>query len=72
MHLNKGDVWKYGETTSSDRYSQDYLDGIGAGGVNIQPQFYGNQMQIKVAEKVKIYNYFLTNGHLPPDNKIFR
>jgi len=72
MHLNKGDVWKYGETTSSDRYSQDYLDGIGAGGVNIQPQFYGNQMQIKVAEKVKIYNYFLTNGHLPPGNKIFR
>ncbi|PYF72978.1 hypothetical protein B0O44_105353 [Pedobacter nutrimenti] len=23
--LNKGDVWKYGETTSKDRYSQDYL-----------------------------------------------
>jgi len=27
--LNAGDVWKYGETTSSNRYSRDYLKSIG-------------------------------------------
>lgn len=72
IHLNSGDVWKYGETTSTDRYSADYLKSIGKGGVQMEPQFYGNQMQIKIAEKSKIYNYFITHGHLPPGNKIFR
>ncbi len=46
--LNKGDVWKYGETTSKDRYSQDYLR---KEGVVFSPQFPGNQVEIKVAEK---------------------
>jgi RHS repeat-associated protein len=72
MHLNKGDVWKYGETTSSDRYDPAYLRSIGPGGVTFERQIPGNQKQIKVYEKVKIYHYFLTNGHLPPGNKIFR
>ncbi|WP_157859470.1 DUF6443 domain-containing protein [Chryseobacterium angstadtii] len=69
--LKQGEVWKYGETTSSDRYSTDYLNSIGKGLI-MERQFYGNQMQIKVAEKIKIYNYFLINGQLPPGNKIFR
>lgn len=34
INLNKGDVWKYGEITSSDRYSDDYLKGTGAGVVS--------------------------------------
>lgn len=71
-HLNVGDVWKYGETTSSSRYDAGYLNSIGLGGVTLTPQFYGNQMQIKIVEKSKIYTYFINNGQLPPGNKIFR
>lgn len=41
-------------------------------GVKMEPQFYGNQMQIKIAEKSKIYNYFIPHGQLAPGNKIFR
>lgn len=67
--LNKDDVWKYGKTTSRDRYSQDYLK---KEGVIFSPQFPGNQVEIKVAEKVQIYRYVLTHGSLPPGNKIFR
>lgn len=72
MHLNAGDVWKYGETTSTGRYTENYKGGIGTGGVTEVPQVYGTQRQIKTAEKVKIYGYFFQNGHLPPGNKIFR
>jgi hypothetical protein len=68
-YLNAGDVWKYGETTSSDRYSDKYLRSMG---LNFSPQFFGNQMEIKVQEKVMIYGYFFGNGSLPPGNSIFR
>ncbi len=73
MQLLTGGVWKYGETSSStDRYSDAYKAGIGPGGVTENPLFFGNQVQIKVAEKTAIYSYFRMNGHLPPGNKIFR
>ena len=73
MPLLTGGVWKYGETSSSsDRYSDAYKAGIGPGGVTENPLFFGNQVQIKVAEKAAIYSYFRMNGHLPPGNKIFR
>ncbi len=72
MHLHKGDVWKFGETTSQYRYTDGYKGGIGNSGVTEVPQVYGTQRQIKTAEKVKIYGYFFQNGHLPPGNKIFR
>jgi len=70
MFLNAGDVWKYGETINpTTRYDQSFLNGIG---VRQDDQFWGNQIQIKIAEKTKIYSYFETHGHLPPGNKIFR
>ncbi|MCZ8319768.1 MAG: RHS repeat-associated core domain-containing protein [Silanimonas sp.] len=70
MNLNVGDVWKYGETTNpTGRYSPSQLSGWKVEQVN---EFSGSQMQIKIAEKSKIYNYFLINGQLPPGNKIFR
>jgi RHS repeat-associated protein len=73
MPLLTGAVWKFGETSSSsDRYSQAELGRIGPGGVSEIPLMYGNQVQIKVAEKTAIYGYFMMNGHLPPGNKIFR
>ena len=68
-NLNAGEVWKYGETTSPNRYSQNYLDSMG---LTMQQQFFGNQMQIKIQEKFMIYGYFFTNGTLPPGNSIFR
>jgi len=62
-----------GETSSkNERYSDLYKDNIGDGGVHENPIFYGNQVQIKVAEKEALYRYFLLHGHLPPGNKIFR
>ena len=70
MNLNVGDVWKYGETTNpTGRYSQGQLSGWKVQQVD---EFSGSQMQIKIAEKSKIYNYFISNGQLPPGNKIFR
>jgi len=67
--LNAGDVWKYGETTSNNRYSQGYLNSMG---LIMNSQFYGNQMEIKIQEKVMIYGYFMQNGSLPAGNSIFR
>lgn len=49
--LKAGDVWKYGETTSGERYSEQYSENEK---VRQLPQFYGTQMQIKVEEKRKI------------------
>jgi len=70
MNLSLGGVWKYGETTQgTGRYSQSFLN---TNRVQLFPEFFGNQVQIKVMEKTKIYGYFLQNGHLPPGNKIFR
>ncbi|MCZ8169769.1 MAG: RHS repeat-associated core domain-containing protein [Flavobacterium sp.] len=70
MNLGVGDVWKYGETINPvTRYSQTFRSSMG---VEQFDEFYGNQVQIKVMEKTKIYAYFLQKGHLPPGNKIFR
>lgn len=67
--LNTGDVWKYGETTTNNRYSDNKLR---AQGLVMNPIFYGNQTTIKIQEKIMIYGYFVVNGSLPPGNKIFR
>lgn len=70
--LQAGNVWNFGETTSSSRYSQSELNTMIPGGVTMIPTFFGNQVEIKVAEKAAIYGYFFQNGSLPPGNKIFR
>ena len=72
MNLKPGDIWKYGETTDSGRYTQSQLNTIAGRPVRQVNEFAGNQVQIKIAEKVKIYAYFTTHGYLPPGNKIFR
>ncbi|BDB55419.1 hypothetical protein GENT5_17240 [Flavobacterium ammoniigenes] len=73
VHLNAGDVWKYGETSSGmSRYSQSTLNSMVPGGVSMVPIFFGNQVETKVQEKIMIYGYTLMNGSLPPGNKIFR
>ncbi|SHI71160.1 RHS repeat-associated core domain-containing protein [Flavobacterium terrae] len=73
VHLNSGDIWKYGETTSGEtRYSRSELQAMVPGGVRMFPIFTGNQVEIKIQEKIMIYGYFFTNGTLPPGNRIFR
>ncbi len=72
VYLNAGDVWKYGETTKGfGRYRESYLKSKGPE-LRMVPEFFGTQMDIKIAEKSKIYSYFFKNGTLPPSNKIFR
>lgn len=69
VFLNKGDVWKYGETTREDRYSAKGLDDMF---LYQKTEFVGTQQQAKRQEKVIIYRYFFRHGTLPPGNKIFR
>lgn len=69
VFLNKGDVWKYGETTREDRYSAKELDDKC---LYQKTEFVGTQQQAKRQEKVKIYRYFFRHGTLPPGNRIFR
>ena len=47
--LNVGDVWKYGQTTSANRYSDVTLEASGLERIDIFP---GNQMEIKINVKV--------------------
>ncbi len=69
-HLNKGDVWKYGETTKG--FSRYTLSELARGRLKMVPIFYGTVAQIKVQEKIMIYGYALMHGHRPPGNKIWR
>ena len=70
VFLNSGDVWKYGETTHTDtRYSQKWLI---EHNLKMEREYVGSQRECKIQEKIKIYRYFFSNGHLPPGNKIFR
>lgn len=68
--LKAGEVWKYGQTTRPDRYSQQWLDKMG---LRFVPEYRGGQMQIKMMEKYKIYGYRLEHGlERPPGNPIDR
>jgi RHS repeat-associated protein len=67
--LNVGDVWKFGQTTSGSRYSDNYLNGMRLQKIDLFP---GNQMEIRIQEKIMIYGYFMEHGTLPPGNSIFR
>lgn len=69
VYLQKGDVWKYGQTISKHRYTKKYLNSLGLEQVTI---FQGTQMEILIHEKVMLYGYYSEYGHLPPGNSIFR
>jgi RHS repeat-associated protein len=69
-YLEKGDVWKYGETTNGgSRYPNSYYKTMG---LQMRPIFYGNQIEIKIQEKIMIYGYYFEHRQLPAGNKIFR
>lgn len=68
--LNVGDVWKYGQTIRGfGRYSQSDLARKGLQMIDI---FHGNQMEIRIQEKIMIYGYYFMNGSRPAGNPIFR
>lgn len=73
VFLKAGEVWKYGETTMyppEKRYGgKPVLD---SWNLEMHRDTEGTQKQIKIEEKHKLYKYFLTYGHLPPSNAIFR
>lgn len=73
MTLNAGDIWKFGQTINpTTRYTDTQLSTIAGRPVEQFNEFRGNQVEIMMAEKVKIYAYFAARGHLPPGNRIFR
>lgn len=73
INLRAGDVWKYGQTTQgSKRYTTTKLENMVPGGVKRFDIFQGNVIEIRIQEKIMIYGYAVSNGHLPPGNSIFR
>lgn len=73
VHLNVGDVWKYGQTTQGLRRYPDSkinLDRDNLRMIPLPPG--GSQVEILIQEKYMIYGYFFLNGHRPPGNSIFR
>lgn len=71
--LSQGEVWKFGTTQNPNtRYSQNYLDGVGTGGVNFDSEFEGTKVESLMLEQMKIDNFHHQAGQLPPGNKIRR
>jgi len=70
-YLEKGDIWKFGTTVNAEtRYSQTYLQSIGEHGVQYSQEFLGTEQQAIELQNMKILNYRLQTGKLPPGNKI--
>jgi len=68
IHLNAGDVWKYGTSANpSDRYSTNELKGL-----TMEIETTGTAAQVLAQEKIKIIEYVNENGTRPPGNPIYR
>ena len=69
IYLEKGDVWKYGETLNpKKRYSQAWLDRMG---LEFYEEAYGTKIEIFFYQLEKLFIYYLAHDRLPPGNKIF-
>lgn len=69
IHLNAGDVWKYGITSKDNRYSPISLGSLQLRQIPISS---GSYYRARTQELGLIYNYTIDNKRLPPGNKIFR
>jgi hypothetical protein len=67
--LKADEVYKYGVTTVNNRYPESALQTLG---LYKDPQVIGTLSAILVAEKIQLINYYMSNGQLPPGNKIFK
>lgn len=67
MDLKVGDVWKFGTTLNPDgRYTDKFLQTTG---LVLVPEFVGKIGEVLFVERLKILNYIVSNGDLPPGNK---
>ena len=70
QYLEQGEVWKFGTTKNPfTRYTESYKNSIGEG-VEYFREFKGLKSEAVQLQNMKIMNYLLQNGHLPPGNKI--
>ena len=70
VELYPNEVWKIGQTTKGiNRYSSNSYE---RKNFEMIPVFWGNTTEQLIYERILLYNYFLTHGHLPPGNHIFR
>ncbi|WP_426117474.1 hypothetical protein [Massilia sp. PWRC2] len=70
VQLKTGDVWKYGTTNDpNNRYVGTSLSTFN---LRMDIQSAGTRYQTLAAEKLKLIQYFISNGELPPGNRIFK
>lgn len=70
VQMNAGDVWKYGISTDAPgRYPSQALSTLG---LRMDIQATGTLPQMYVSEKIQLINYAVSNGSLPPGNRIFK
>jgi RHS repeat-associated protein len=71
VFLNKGDIWKFGQTTRGPaRYSATWLEDTG---LVFRPEFKTPSFkEVLQVERQRIIQYEQTFGNLPPGNKIRR
>jgi hypothetical protein len=70
VQMNAGDVWKYGISTDpAGRYPAQALSTLG---LRMDIQATGTLPQMYVAEKIQLINHAVSNGALPPGNRIFK
>lgn len=41
-------------------------------GLTMIPEYFGARIQVEAVEKLKLIQYFMANGHLPPGNTKFQ
>ena len=70
VYLTTKDIWKIGKSTVDQRYRPSTYEYVN---FNKEKVYFGKtKTEIKVMEKIYIYDYVLKNGVLPPGNRIFR
>ena len=70
VYLTTKDIWKIGESTVDQRYRKSSYE---YSNFKMEKVYFGTTTtEIKVMEKIYIYDYVLKNGVLPPGNRIFR
>lgn len=68
--MNAGDFWKYGISIDpAGRYPAQALSTLG---LRMDIQATGTLPQVYVSEKIQLINYAVSNGSLPPGNRIFK
>lgn len=69
VYLEKGDVWKIGQTIHKDsRYKEGSYE---KENFDMFPMYKGSKTFLLIVEKVFLYNYYIQHGNLPPGNKKF-